>query len=149
MKYASSLVLQVPHLVSYKSKIWVIFNYIEIETPPLPPNPPPHLTLLPVLTDCSVYSCDLYSFILIVDAVPMYFFFVLPYIYIDPLMLLSGTVIGAVVMEGFYVVFDRQSNRIGFADTTCPAVAQQFNRSHVSEPYQFSGLSAFKFWGYF
>lgn len=51
----------------------------------------------------------------------------------------SGTVIGAVVMEGFYVVFDRQSNRIGFADTTCPAVAQQFNRSHVSEPYQFSG----------
>lgn len=73
MKYASSLVLQVPHLVSYKLKIWVIFNYIEIE-PPLPPNPPPHLTLLPVFTDCSVYSCDLYSFILIVDAVPMYYF---------------------------------------------------------------------------
>lgn len=80
MKYASSLVLQVPHLVSYKSKICVIFNYIEIE-PPLPPNPPPHLTLLPVLTDCSVYSCDLYSFILIVDAVPMYFFCLTIYIY--------------------------------------------------------------------
>lgn len=67
-------------------------------------------------------------------------------------MLLLGTVIGAVVMEGFYVVFDRQSNRIGFADTTCPAVAQQFNRSHMSGPYQFSGLSAFNlssFWKIF
>lgn len=71
------------------------------------------------------------------------------YLHVNHLMLLLGTVIGAVVMEGFYVVFDRQSNRIGFADTTCPAVAQQFNRSHMSGPYQFSGLSAFKFWVYF
>ncbi|XP_048756417.2 beta-secretase 1-like [Ostrea edulis] len=51
----------------------------------------------------------------------------------------SGTVIGAVVMEGFYVVFDRQNKRIGFSNTTCPAVSQQFNKSHVSGPYQFSG----------
>lgn len=65
------------------------------------------------------------------------------YLHVNHLMLLLGTVIGAVVMEGFYVVFDRQSNRIGFADTTCPAVAQQFNRSHMSGPYKFSGLSAF------
>ncbi|XP_061183759.1 beta-secretase 1-like [Saccostrea echinata] len=51
----------------------------------------------------------------------------------------SGTVIGAVIMEGFYVVFDRQNNRIGFSDTTCPAVAQMFNKSHVSGPHKFSG----------
>ncbi|XP_062574458.1 beta-secretase 1-like [Saccostrea cucullata] len=51
----------------------------------------------------------------------------------------SGTVIGAVIMEGFYVVFDRQNKRIGFSDTTCPAVAQMYNKSHVSGPHKFSG----------
>lgn len=71
------------------------------------------------------------------------------HVHINHSMLLSGTVIGAVVMEGFYVVFDRESNRIGFADTTCPAVAQQFNRSHMSGPYQFSGLSAFNLSSWF
>ncbi|XP_061184875.1 beta-secretase 1-like [Saccostrea echinata] len=50
-----------------------------------------------------------------------------------------STVIGAVIMEGFYVVFDRQNSRIGFSDTTCPAVAQMFNKSHVSGPHKFSG----------
>ncbi|XP_046581147.1 beta-secretase 1-like [Haliotis rubra] len=32
----------------------------------------------------------------------------------------AGTVLGAVLMEGFYVVFDREHKRIGFAETTCP-----------------------------
>ncbi|XP_071095945.1 beta-secretase 1-like [Haliotis cracherodii] len=32
----------------------------------------------------------------------------------------AGTVLGAVLMEGFYVVFDREQKRIGFAETTCP-----------------------------
>ncbi|CAL1533177.1 unnamed protein product [Lymnaea stagnalis] len=32
----------------------------------------------------------------------------------------SGTVLGAVLMEAFYVVFDRNSSRIGFGQTTCP-----------------------------
>ena len=27
--------------------------------------------------------------------------------------------LGAVVMEGFYIVFDRQNKQIGFAKTTC------------------------------
>lgn len=31
----------------------------------------------------------------------------------------SGTVIGAVIMEGFYVVFDRENVQVGFAATTC------------------------------
>ena len=30
-----------------------------------------------------------------------------------------GTVIGAVIMEGFYVVFDRENSQVGFAATTC------------------------------
>ncbi|KAH9508728.1 Beta-site APP-cleaving enzyme [Bulinus truncatus] len=32
----------------------------------------------------------------------------------------TGTVLGAVLMEAFYVVFDRNSSRIGFGQTTCP-----------------------------
>lgn len=31
----------------------------------------------------------------------------------------TGTVMGAVIMEGFYVVFDREKKRIGFAVSTC------------------------------
>ncbi|XP_071958278.1 beta-secretase 1-like isoform X2 [Antedon mediterranea] len=34
----------------------------------------------------------------------------------------TGTVIGAVVMEGYYVVFDRQNNRVGFAVSKCAVV---------------------------
>lgn len=31
----------------------------------------------------------------------------------------TGSVLGAVVMEGYYVIFDRQNRRIGFAESTC------------------------------
>ena len=31
----------------------------------------------------------------------------------------TGTVIGAVIMEGYFVVFDREHKRIGFAKSTC------------------------------
>lgn len=31
----------------------------------------------------------------------------------------TGTVMGAVIMEGFYVVFDRENKRIGFAVSMC------------------------------
>lgn len=31
----------------------------------------------------------------------------------------TGTVMGAVIMEGFYVVFDRENKRVGFAVSTC------------------------------
>ncbi|KAG7270525.1 hypothetical protein CRUP_026417 [Coryphaenoides rupestris] len=34
----------------------------------------------------------------------------------------TGTVMGAVIMEGFYVVFDRERKRIGFAVSTCHGV---------------------------
>ena len=34
-------------------------------------------------------------------------------------MFILGTVIGAVIMEGFYVVFDRENVQVGFAATTC------------------------------
>ena len=32
----------------------------------------------------------------------------------------TGAVIGAVILEGFYVVFDRASRQVGFAQTACP-----------------------------
>ena len=31
-----------------------------------------------------------------------------------------GAVLGAVVMEAFYVVFDREQKRVGFAVNACP-----------------------------
>ena len=34
-------------------------------------------------------------------------------------IIFSGAVIGAVVMEGFYVVFDRNNKSIGFALSSC------------------------------
>lgn len=36
----------------------------------------------------------------------------------------TGTVLGAVVMEGFYVVFDRARKRIGFAVSACHGECQ-------------------------
>lgn len=36
----------------------------------------------------------------------------------------TGTVMGAVIMEGFYVVFDRARKRIGFAVSACHGKSQ-------------------------
>ena len=41
------------------------------------------------------------------------------YLLMDNVFSVSGTVIGAVIMEGFYVVFDRENIQVGFAATTC------------------------------
>ena len=38
----------------------------------------------------------------------------------------AGSVLGAVVMEGYYVIFDRQDKRIGFAASTCNGKSQSF-----------------------
>uniref|UniRef100_A0A8C8G3C3 Beta-secretase 1 n=1 Tax=Oncorhynchus tshawytscha TaxID=74940 RepID=A0A8C8G3C3_ONCTS len=46
----------------------------------------------------------------------------------------TGTVMGAVIMEGFYVVFDRQRKRIGFAVSTCH-VHDEFRTASVEGPY--------------
>ncbi|NP_001278230.1 beta-secretase precursor [Strongylocentrotus purpuratus] len=37
----------------------------------------------------------------------------------------AGAVIGAVIMEGFYVVFDRENKRVGFARSTCPGACEK------------------------
>lgn len=37
---------------------------------------------------------------------------------------MNGLVIGATVMEGFYVVFDRAQRRLGFALSTCAGEAR-------------------------
>ncbi|XP_062408899.1 beta-secretase 1 [Sardina pilchardus] len=46
----------------------------------------------------------------------------------------TGTVMGAVIMEGFYVVFDRQNKRIGFAVSTCH-VHDEFRTASVEGPF--------------
>ncbi|XP_034024650.1 beta-secretase 1-like [Thalassophryne amazonica] len=45
----------------------------------------------------------------------------------------TGTVMGAVIMEGFYVVFDREKKRIGFAVSTCH-VHDEFRTASVEGP---------------
>ncbi|XP_051934268.1 beta-secretase 1 isoform X3 [Hippocampus zosterae] len=46
----------------------------------------------------------------------------------------TGTVMGAVIMEGFYVVFDREKSRIGFAISTCH-VHDEFRITSVEGPF--------------
>lgn len=50
----------------------------------------------------------------------------------------TGTVMGAVIMEGFYVVFDRENKRIGFAVSTC--------HGEVSKKYIAKQISCHKPW---
>lgn len=40
----------------------------------------------------------------------------------------TGTVMGAVIMEGFYVVFDRENKRIGFAVSMCHGEDESISR---------------------
>lgn len=46
----------------------------------------------------------------------------------------TGTVLGAVIMEGFYVVFDREKRRIGFAVSRCH-VHDEFRTASVDGPF--------------
>ena len=50
------------------------------------------------------------------------------------MFVLTGTVLGAIVMEGFYVVFDRANVQMGFAETTC-----QNSSASLVEPYTVAG----------
>ncbi|XP_064650764.1 beta-secretase 1-like isoform X2 [Lineus longissimus] len=47
----------------------------------------------------------------------------------------TGTVLGAVVMEGFYVVFDRAQKQVGFAQSKCNARDVTKRRSFVDGPF--------------
>ncbi|XP_074783315.1 beta-secretase 1 isoform X3 [Athene noctua] len=51
----------------------------------------------------------------------------------------TGTVMGAVIMEGFYVVFDRARKRIGFAVSACH-VHDEFRMAAVEGPYLHSNM---------
>uniref|UniRef100_A0A803SR11 Peptidase A1 domain-containing protein n=1 Tax=Anolis carolinensis TaxID=28377 RepID=A0A803SR11_ANOCA len=51
----------------------------------------------------------------------------------------TGTVMGAVIMEGFYVVFDRARKRIGFAVSTCH-VHDEFRTVAVEGPFPQSNM---------
>lgn len=48
----------------------------------------------------------------------------------------QGTVIGAIIMEGFYVVFDRKNSRIGFATSTCPTKGKLNTKASVKGPFK-------------
>ena len=63
------------------------------------------------------------------------------------LSLFPGTVIGAVIMEGYYVVFDRQNKQMGFAQTTCPQ-RQSSYVSKVTGPHNTTG-TLITFYTYF
>lgn len=43
--------------------------------------------------------------------------------------------VGAVVMEGFYIVFDREASRLGFGTTACHDTSNRGSVSFVRGPY--------------
>ncbi|XP_074652735.1 beta-secretase 1-like [Tubulanus polymorphus] len=53
----------------------------------------------------------------------------------------TGTVLGAVVMEGFYVVFDRFNSRLGFAQSKpqCNSYSSRFLISSIRGPFNSTG----------
>ncbi|XP_078726232.1 beta-secretase 1-like isoform X1 [Lampetra fluviatilis] len=53
----------------------------------------------------------------------------------------TGTVIGAVVMEGFYVVFDRAHKRVGFAVSRCSVRGGPGDSPSVSGPFVLSDVN--------
>lgn len=48
----------------------------------------------------------------------------------------KGIVIGAVLMEGFYVIFDRENSRVGFAESTCKANGGLNAHARILGPYR-------------
>ncbi|XP_045209732.2 beta-secretase 1-like [Mercenaria mercenaria] len=51
----------------------------------------------------------------------------------------SGSVIGAIVMEGFYVVFDRENKEVKFANSTCRPLDPDTVRSHIQGYMKYTG----------
>ncbi|KAA8593900.1 beta-secretase 2 [Etheostoma spectabile] len=81
---------------------------------------------------------------------------ILPQLYIQPITDVDGTldcfrfglsssanglVIGATVMEGFYVVFDRAQRRLGFALSNC-AVSGEVALSEIAGPFSAADVAA-------
>lgn len=55
------------------------------------------------------------------------------------LFYISGTVIGAIAMEGFYIIFDRNNTRIGFAESSCPVRDKTALKSTIFGGIPYSG----------
>lgn len=51
----------------------------------------------------------------------------------------TGTVIGAVAMEGFYVIFDKANRQMGFGQTTCPVRDNNALKSSIKGGIKYSG----------
>ena len=47
--------------------------------------------------------------------------------------------IGAVILEGYYVIFDRANKQIGFARSTCPVREPTAANSTIGGPNIFTG----------
>lgn len=54
----------------------------------------------------------------------------------------KGTIIGAIILEGFYVIFDRNKNQIGFSITNCKDNHKNF-RSDITGPSLSDSISNF------
>ena len=89
----------------------------------------PHYSIKIVLTDIDIHII------------------ILQLIDINIVYQISGTVIGAVIMEGYYVIFDRQNKRIGWAQTKCPNnKVAPLRKSLVRGPYYANGECGIRFW---
>ncbi|PAA68318.1 hypothetical protein BOX15_Mlig005505g1 [Macrostomum lignano] len=51
----------------------------------------------------------------------------------------KGAILGAVLMEGYYVIFDRAKRRIGFAQSTCNTFTKAVPASNLTGPLPYPG----------
>lgn len=54
----------------------------------------------------------------------------------------SGTVLGTVIMEGFYLIFDRQNRRVGFSKSTCGHIGTNGSFSQIVGPFTYPDAMA-------
>lgn len=64
--------------------------------------------------------------------------------FIEWYLSILGTVLGTVIMEGFYLIFDRKNKRIGFAKSTC-LYDDETSNSKILGPFSFIGRQPFNF----
>lgn len=66
-------------------------------------------------------------------------------LHIDLHLFVAGAVLGALLMESFYVVFDRKNRQIGFAATKCPPPDPNspYINGSVDGPYTDGGIVCF------
>ncbi|GAB6018642.1 Beta-site APP-cleaving enzyme [Chamberlinius hualienensis] len=61
----------------------------------------------------------------------------------------SGAVLGTVTLEGFYLIFDRQNKRVGFAKATCNNNLKVYNQPQILGPFRATGNLGTNFFFHF